>query len=72
MNTALLKKNQKKELYGNEKNIRETRSTYFSTYFVLLKYVRLHYSGSTKIFISGFCTEEQLKIIRKRKKDNGN
>lgn len=35
-------------------------------------YVRLHYSGSTKIFISGFCTEEQLKIIRKRKKDNGN
>ena len=35
-------------------------------------YVRLHHSGSTKIYISGFCTEEQLEIIRKRKKDNGN
>ncbi|WP_206674883.1 hypothetical protein [Fibrobacter succinogenes] len=31
-------------------------------------YVRLHHSGSTKIYISGFCTEEQLEIIRKRKK----
>ena len=30
-------------------------------------YVRLHHSGSTKIFISGFCTEGQLKIIRERK-----
>ena len=35
-------------------------------------YVRLHHSGSTKVYISGFCTEEQLKIIRKRKKANGN
>lgn len=32
-------------------------------------YVRLHHSGSTKIYISGFCTEEQLEIIRKREKD---
>ena len=31
-------------------------------------YVRLHHSGSTKIYISGFCAEEQLEIIRKRKK----
>ncbi len=31
-------------------------------------YVRLHHSGSTKIYISGFCTEEQLKAIRERKK----
>ena len=32
-------------------------------------YVRLHHSGSTKVYISGFCTEEQLEIIRKREKD---
>ena len=30
--------------------------------------VRLHHSGLTKIYISGFCTEEQLKAIRERKK----
>ena len=29
-------------------------------------------SGDNIIYISGFCTEEQLKIIRKRKKGNGN
>lgn len=33
-------------------------------------YVRLQHSGSTKIYISGFCTEKQLKIIRTRKEDN--
>ena len=32
-------------------------------------YVRLHHSGSTKVYISGFCTEEQLEIIRKREKN---
>ena len=31
-------------------------------------YVRIHHSGSAKIYISGFCTEEQLKAIRERKK----
>ena len=31
-------------------------------------YVRLHHSGSTKIYISGFCTEEQLKQIREVEK----
>lgn len=30
------------------------------------------FSGDNIIYISGFCTEEQLKIIRKRKKANGN
>lgn len=29
-------------------------------------------SGDNIIYISGFCTVEQLKIIRKRKKGNGN
>ena len=33
-------------------------------------YVRLHHSGSTKVYISGFCTEEQLKLIKERKKKN--
>ena len=31
-------------------------------------YVRIHHSGSTKIYISGFCTEEQLKHIREVEK----
>ena len=33
-------------------------------------YVRLHHSGSTKVYISGFCTEEQLKLIKERQKKN--
>ena len=31
-------------------------------------YVRLNASGSARFYISGFCTEEQLKAIRERKK----
>lgn len=32
-------------------------------------YIRLHYSDSTKVYISGFCTEKQLKLIKERKKE---
>ncbi|MCQ2101158.1 MULTISPECIES: hypothetical protein [unclassified Fibrobacter] len=32
-------------------------------------YVRLNTSGTAKIYISGFCTEEQLKMIQERKAD---
>ena len=35
-------------------------------------YVRLNASGSARFYISGFCTEEQLEIIRKRKKESSN
>lgn len=31
-------------------------------------YVRLNKTGTARFYISGFCTEEQLKIIRDRKK----
>lgn len=31
-------------------------------------YVRLNTSGTVKIYILGFCTEEQLKMIQERKK----
>lgn len=30
-------------------------------------YVRLNTSGTVEIYISGFCTEEQLKMIQSRK-----
>lgn len=32
-------------------------------------YVRIHHSGATKIYIFGFCTEEQLKAIGERRKN---
>lgn len=47
----------------------------FGHYFIIRwnvdydsSYVRLNASGSARFFISGFCTEEQLKAIRERKK----
>lgn len=49
----------------------EIKDTYYDVNWEISydsNYVRLNISGTDKIYISGFCTEEQLKIIRDRKK----
>ena len=63
-----------KILWFSKKYELETDSL-FGHYFIIRwnvdydsSYVRLNASGSARFFISGFCTEEQLKAIRERKK----
>ena len=63
-----------KILWFSKKYELETDSL-FGHYFIIRwnvdydsSYVRLNASGSARFYISGFCTEEQLKAIRERKK----
>lgn len=64
-----------KKFYGSQKKQELETDSLFGHYFIIRwnvdydsSYVRLNASGFARFFISGFCTEEQLKIIRNRKK----
>ena len=64
-----------KKFYGSQKKNELETDSLFGHYFNIRwdvdydsSYVRLNASGSARFFISGFCSEEQLKAIRERKK----
>lgn len=62
-----------KSTEAEQSKLTKIKNTYYDLDWEITydsNYVRLHHSGSTKVYISGFCTEEQLKLIKERKKKN--
>ena len=59
-----------KSTEAEQSKLTKIKNTYYDLDWEITydsNYVRLHHSGSTKVYISGFCTEEQLKMIQSRK-----
>lgn len=59
-----------KSIEAEQSKLTKIKNTYYDLDWEISydsNYVRIHHSGSTKVYISGFCTEEQLKAIRERK-----
>ena len=62
-----------KSTEAEQSKLTKIKNTYYDLDWEITydsNYVRLHHSGSTKVYISGFCTEEQLKLIKERQKKN--